>query len=339
MDPETKFQNARDESCEFTRGMLGIKKKGLLQMKTLVGGSAVVALLASMMLTGGCVGQDKYDEAVAAARRANDQLAGVMDAMEKLKKDNKDLQAQLGEKQAALDAISQQYGIAKDELAKARDEFNRLNDKYIALLNQPKPPPTDVLPEDLNKALKDLADANGWTYDSTRGVVRLSSDLTFEKGKDDVLPGPKAALEKFAKIMNTASASPFYVYVAGHTDDIPIRAGTPTYKRHPTNWYLSVHRAISVQQVLSGAGLADKRIGAMGYGENYPIVPNAAGHKGSATNRRVELWVVPESKFLVLPMSGGGETETTVPETPKPVKHHGKTPAASKPAPEEETPG
>ncbi len=313
-------------------GMLGIQKKGLLQMKTLVGVSAVVALLASMMLTGGCVGQDKYDEAVAAARRANDQLAGVMDAMEKLKKDNKDLQAQLSERDAALAAESQKYAIAKDELAKAQDAYNKLNDKYLALLNQPKPPTELPLPEDLSDALKKLAEANGWTYDPTRGVVRLSSDLTFEKGKDDVRPGPKAALEKFAKIMNTASAAPFYVYVAGHTDDIPIIPGTPTYKRHPTNWYLSVHRAISVQQVLSGAGLADKRIGAMGYGENYPIVPNAANHKGSPTNRRVELWVVPESKFLVLPMSQGGETETAAPE--KPAKHHG-TPA-SKPAEEEE---
>jgi flagellar motor protein MotB len=308
-------------------------------MKTLVAVPAFVALLASVMLTGGCVDQAKYDEAVAAARRANDQLAGVMDALEKLKKDNKDLQAQLAEKDAALSAESQKYALTKDELAKARDEFNRLNEKYLALLNQPKPPTEMPLPDDLNKALKDLADANGWTYDATRGVVRLSSDLTFEKGKDDVRPGPKAALEKFARIMNSASASPFYVYVAGHTDDIPIRQGTATFKRHPDNWYLSVHRAISVEQVLSGAGLKDTRIGAMGYGENYPIVPNAAGHRGSSTNRRVELWVVPEAKFLVLPMSEGGKTETTVPETTAtPSKHHGRTAPASKPAAEEEAP-
>jgi flagellar motor protein MotB len=305
-------------------------------MKTLVAVPAVVALLASMMLTGGCVDQAKYDEAVAAARRANDQLNGVMDALEKLKKDNKDLMAQLDEKQRALDAEMQRNGILTEEGKKARDAYDKLNERYLALLNQPKPPTTELpLPDDLNEALKKLAEANGWTYDPTRGVVRLSSDLTFEKGKDDVRPGPKAALEKFAKIMNTASAAPFYVYVAGHTDDIPIRPGTATFKRHPDNWYLSVHRAISVEQVLSGAGLKDTRIGAMGYGENYPIVPNAAGHKGSSTNRRVELWVVPQSKFLVLPMSEGGGAETTVPETATPAKHHGRTAPASKPAEEE----
>jgi flagellar motor protein MotB len=304
-------------------------------MKTLVAVPAVVALLASMMLTGGCVGQDKYDEARAAAARANEQLNGVMEALEKLKKDNKDLMAQLDEKQRALDAAMQANGILTDEGKKARDAYDALNAKYLALLNQPKPPSELPLPDELNEALKKLADANGWTYDPTRGVVRLSSDLTFEKGKDDVRPGPKAALEKFAKIMNTASAAPFYVYVAGHTDDIPIRPGTLTFKRHPDNWYLSVHRAISVEQVLSGAGLVDKRIGAMGYGENYPIVPNAAGHKGSSTNRRVELWVVPQAKFLVLPMSEGGGTETAVPETPKPAKHHGRTAPASAPAEEE----
>lgn len=308
-------------------------------MKTLVAVPAVVALLAGMMLTGGCVDQAKYDEAVAAARRANDQLAGVMDALEKLKKDNRDLQAQLAEKQAALDAEMQKNGLLTEEGKRARDEYNKLNEKYLALLNQPKDATPMPLPDDLNEALKKLAADNGWTYDATRGVVKLPSDLTFEKGKDDVRPGAKAALEKFAKLMNMASATPFYVYVAGHTDDIPIRQGTATYKRHPDNWYLSVHRAISVEQVLSGAGLTDKRIGAMGYGENYPIVPNAAGHKGSSTNRRVELWVVPQAKFLVLPMSEGGGTETTVPETAAPGRHHGRTaPAATKPAAEEETP-
>ena len=308
-------------------------------MKTLVAVPAVVALLASMMLTGGCVDQAKYDEAVAAARRANDQLAGVMDALEKLKKDNKDLQAQLSEKDAALAAANEKSGVLSDELAKARKAYDELNAKYLALLNDHKEPIATVLPPDVNQALKDLVkDIPGAKYDETRGVVSFSSDLTFEKGKDDVLPGPKASLEKFARIMNKPSAAPFYVYVAGHTDDIPIRPGTQTFKRHPDNWYLSVHRAISVEQVLSGAGLTDKRIGAMGYGENYPIVPNAAGHKGSSTNRRVELWIVPESKFLVLPMSEGGGAETTVPETPKPGRHHGRTTPASKPAAEEVAP-
>ena len=310
-------------------------------MKTLVAVPAVVALLAGMMLTGGCVGQDKYDEAVAAARRANEQLNSVMDAMEKLKKDKQDLLAQLDEKDRALAAAMEKSGILSDEYKKALAERDAAMAKYLALLNQPKPPTDVALPSELNDALKKLAEANGWQYDEKRGVVRLSSDLTFEKGKDVVLPGPKAALEKFAGIMNTATAAPFYVYVAGHTDDIPIRSGSVTAQRHPNNWYLSVHRAISVEQVLSGAGLVDKRIGAMGYGENYPITPNAANHKGSKVNRRVELWVVPEAKFLVLPMSEGGApgTETTtVPETPK--KHHGRTSPATKPAAEEteETP-
>ena len=289
-------------------------------MKTLVAVPAVVALLAGMMLTGGCATRAELDEARAAARRANDALAAVQDALEKLKDQNRELLAQIDAKQRALDAEIQKNALLTAAYNKLKGENDDLNTRYLAALEAlKKKPDVAVLPDEVNAALKDLADKNGWIWDEKRGVVRLSSDLTFEKGKDVVKPGPKAALEKFAKIMNGATASPFYVYVAGHTDDIPIRKGSPTAERHPDNWYLSVHRSISVQQVLSGAGLKDNRIGAMGYGENYPIAPNAAGNKGNAVNRRVELWIVPEGKFLVLPMNTGVDETPKKPDTTPPV--------------------
>jgi flagellar motor protein MotB len=281
-----------------------------------------VTLLAGMMLTGGCATRAELDEARAAARRANDALAAAQNALEQLKDKNKELMAQLDERQRLLDAEMQKNGLLTAAYNKLKGEYDALNEKYLALLVH-KEPVTTALPDEVNEALRKLAEENGWKFDEKRGVVRLSSDLTFEKGKDVVKPGPKAALEKFARIMNGATASPFYVYVAGHTDDIPIRKGTKTAEMHPNNWYLSVHRSISVQQVLSGAGLKDKRIGAMGYGENYPIAPNAAGNKGNAINRRVELWIVPVEKFLVLPMTEGGDETPAV----EPTKKTGKTPA------------
>ena len=95
--------------------------------------------------------------------------------------------------------------------------------------------------------------------------------------------------------VNTPAAAKFHVYVAGHTDDIPIRLSRD---RHPNNWYLSVHRAVAVQQVLTKAGLADERIGTMGFSKYHPVVANAPNEGGARENRRVEIWIVPPDRFL-----------------------------------------
>lgn len=266
-------------------------------MKTLVAVPMVVALLAGMMLTGGCVSQAKYDEALAAARRANDARDAALAALEQLKEKNRELMAQLDESKRALDAEAAKYALLKSAYDKLMADYKALADKGPIVIEKQGP-----IPEDLNAAIKEWARRNGLPYDAERGVVRFPNELLFEKGKDFVSEKGKAALKGFAELMARADAAEFCIYVAGHTDDIPIRPKTPTAEMHPNNWYLSVHRSIAVQQELTKSGLQDERIGAMGYGENHPIAPNAAGKKGNALNRRVELWIVPKAKFLVLPL-------------------------------------
>mgnify|MGYP003693640179 CR=1 FL=1 len=60
--------------------------------------------------------------------------------------------------------------------------------------------------------------------------------------------------------------------VVGHTDTLPI--GPITGRKHPTNWHLSVHRAIAVMFTLKNYGVEYLRMGCMGYGEFRPRVPN-----------------------------------------------------------------
>ena len=71
-----------------------------------------------------------------------------------------------------------------------------------------------------------------------------------------------------------------------------------TIQRHPDNWYLSVHRSVAVQEVLTGAGLAPQRVGLMGFSEYHPVAANASGKGGNQANRRVELWIVPPDRFI-----------------------------------------
>ena len=60
---------------------------------------------------------------------------------------------------------------------------------------------------------------------------------------------------------------------------------------HPTNWHLSTNRANSVVLALNKSGIKDQRLGAAGYSENQPVVPNADSHSRQR-NRRVEIFVL-----------------------------------------------
>ncbi|MCK5175184.1 MAG: OmpA family protein, partial [Planctomycetes bacterium] len=62
---------------------------------------------------------------------------------------------------------------------------------------------------------------------------------------------------------------------------------------HPTNWHLSVHRAISVLNVMTQNKVSPKRLSVRGFGEFRPAEPNKADKKGNAANRRVEIFIVP----------------------------------------------
>ena len=75
----------------------------------------------------------------------------------------------------------------------------------------------------MEKLAKELD--HGCYYDKDKGALIMPSDLTFEKGSDVVRPEAKATLQEFAKIMQRPTAANLKVYVAGHTDDLPILRG------------------------------------------------------------------------------------------------------------------
>ena len=281
-------------------------------MRSFVATAVATTMLAGLLLAGGCVAKEKYDKAVAMMRNANEQLENSQQALRDAREDNSELQEQLGDCDAALQSKSDEVALlekSKDELSA---EFAKLQALYEKLSQGDKPVdlPPFPLPAKVDQALKAFAAANPGLLDylPQYGMVKLKSDLTFAVGSHMVRPAAQDALKKLVAIVNSPEASSFNVYVAGHTDDIPIVKET-TKRMHPNNWYLSVHRAVAVEQVLTTAGLKPERIGAMGFGEYHPVAPNAAGHKGNRLNRRVEIWLVPPDRFL----TAGGPA---VPESP-----------------------
>ncbi len=263
------------------------------------------AILAGTVMLGGCVSKQELDELRVINRNAREELAkcrqslrGAEENNQKLADRARDMQATLTFKDELIAKYDRDGKLLKDRLAELKKRLDNLTGPTPTPL-----PPFRPLPQPVDKALKEFAAANPQLveYVSRYGMVKFKSDeaLTFDKGKVDVRPAAREALAKFVEIINTDAASKFHVYVAGHTDDIPIKLPA-TRGRHPTNWYLSVHRAVAVQKVLQAAGLAPGRIGVMGFGEFHPVAPNAAGKRGNKLNRRVEIWIVPPGRFLTL---------------------------------------
>ena len=258
-------------------------------------------------------------------------IAGCSDEVTRLKSQNRVLADRLDEKNAQLDQLKAQRdemsakleevmgksNLSATELMSLQEKnqeyikaYEDLKKRYDELYDKRRPIVIGaVLPPELNTALKAFAQANPKMaeFDEKKGMVKFKSDLTFAKGSAVVGDEANTMLTELAKILGTQGAQDFAVYIAGHTDDIPI--GNPeTKRRHPTNWYLSAHRAIGVQKALQQAGMNPDRIAVMGFGEYQPIEANQPNHKGNPANRRVEIWVDPKGTFLVDTMEGAAPT-------------------------------
>jgi chemotaxis protein MotB len=276
-------------------------------MKTTLATALVGCLLAGLLSTGGCVSKAEYDKLMAMNRAAVAEKNQAIAAAQELRAENQRLTEELEAAQKTLEAKNNEIALLQAAKGDLQKKFDDLMAEYQKLTGRaPAPLPEIVLPPELDKQLRDLAAANPdiMEYLPKYGMVKLKSDLTFAKGSDQVATNAKEALAKFVQIMSGTTGMTYNVYVAGHTDDIPILK-PETKRMHPDNWYLSVHRAVAVEKELSAGGMTPERIGAMGFGEYHPVAPNAAGKKGNAVNRRVEIWIVPPDRFLTLPGTGG----------------------------------
>ena len=119
-------------------------------------------------------------------------------------------------------------------------------------------------------------------------VVSIQDTLLFASGSAEITPGARNILKKISWVL---SASPNYIKIEGHTDNLPINT-----VRFPSNWELSVLRATNVLHILvKEGGIDPKRLSATGYGEYRPRADNKT-EAGRSSNRRVDL-VILRSKY------------------------------------------
>jgi chemotaxis protein MotB len=156
--------------------------------------------------------------------------------------------------------------------------------------------PTSALPAKVDEALLAFARRHAgrvW-YERGRAAVSFANDRLFESGSDRVRAEAQVVLGELAGIAAMTKPDEFEIIVVGHTDNTAI-VNPQTLQAHPSNWHLSVHRAIAVKNVLSSAGLPESRMGVMGYGPFRPVSDD------KARNRRVEVFFVRRGEVKPLP--------------------------------------
>lgn len=246
----------------------------------LLGGAGLAAASAA-----GCVNQESYDQ----LREANNSLKArnqeLMDQNRALEASMNDIHGRVSTGDKTVDELQRLVAQYRDELARANGKLKDLDNRVSQLGFGPLDSATDA-------ALADLASkhAGMLTYDQAHGMLRFTSDVTFDSG-DFTLRGEAAqTIAALARILQeTPSAAQYDVVVVGHTDTqrVSIRPGRP----FTNNDQLSAFRAISVQNELVTNGMAKHKVMFAGFGESRPAVANNP-NGNTPQNRRVEVYLV-----------------------------------------------
>jgi outer membrane protein OmpA-like peptidoglycan-associated protein len=125
------------------------------------------------------------------------------------------------------------------------------------------------------------------TDDGRAILVNLPNGITFPVDSSAIQPDFRRTLDDIAGNLNRYPDSLIDVY--GHTD----ASGSDDY-----NLALSDRRARAVADYLSSRGVNPARIRWQGFGESQPIASNDS-EQGRATNRRVEIKIVPVTREQV----------------------------------------
>ncbi len=122
---------------------------------------------------------------------------------------------------------------------------------------------------------------------------------------------PRAGtLGTFEQIAASLSRTGYDLRVEGHTDNVPIHTA-----EFDSNWELSSARATRIARLfLELQAMPPDRLSAAGYAEFHPVASNGTA-EGRATNRRVDLVVLPRTKIYLsaagTPHAGGAWQKIT----------------------------
>jgi len=135
----------------------------------------------------------------------------------------------------------------------------------------------DSLQAEVNEGLIEIETEPGTT------IIRIQEKGSFPSGQAELTTSFTPILGKIAQVLAQTSGN---VYVAGHTDDVPISTA-----RFRSNWELSAARSVTmVHELLELSDINPGRFLVEGHADVDPLASNATP-EGRALNRRVEIIV------------------------------------------------
>ncbi len=263
----------------------------------------------------GCVPMDKYKAVTMELEQANERAAAASADAAKYKSAADAYKQQLEAVLAQGGNVGELNAKLNEENAGLKSQLAILQKRYEdAMANPNIVVQGNALPPEQSNALAEFARQypDLLEFDASRGVVKFKSDVTFPSGSSELNPRAQDAISKFGKLLNSNTFRNYDFFVAGHTDNTPVRHQATIAAGHKDNWYLSAHRAISVAHSLFSQGISQNRLGVQGFAEQRPIASNATPD-GQAKNRRVEVVILPTT-------AKNAPIQTASNPTPAPVK-------------------
>ncbi|WIG94895.1 OmpA family protein [Myxococcus sp. SDU36] len=262
-----------------------------------------LAALVALSTTTGCVSQGKFDakalEAENFAKGLNDEKGAREAAEAKVKA----LEEKVAELEQEREALNTRLGTAESRLTAGTAERRALEEKnaQLAALNDELARNTKKLAqakeelekrsseyENLAQSLKQEISDGKIQLSELKGkmTVQLKDKILFASGSARVGKEGEEALKKIADALKTVQGK--IIRVEGHTDDVPTGGG-----QFPSNWELSLARAMAVVRSLQNAGVDPTFLSAAGYGQYQPIAANDSAENRSL-NRRIEIVLAPK---------------------------------------------
>lgn len=248
--------------------------------------TALTVAVAGLGLGGCQVNQDTYDNLLSAYNGLKATNVELANENSQLHAAIDDLRRSIGSgSDAAGDAMAMNKRL-QDQNAELTRKLNELNDRLAGIDFKPGQldAATDAALQELARQFPDVL-----TYDSARGMLKFTSDVTFASGDYSLTDAGKRAVREFARIVDTnPSAAQYDILVAGHTDTQ--RVSQRPDRKFSNNGELSAFRALSVREEMMSSGVNPWRVGAAAFGETRPATQNAS-NGNTPQNRRVEVYL------------------------------------------------
>jgi chemotaxis protein MotB len=214
--------------------------------------------------------------------------------------------AELVQKVEKLEAERTELATAKEELSKdvqaKTGELAQLKGTYDGLQEKMK--------DEIAKGDIRLSQSGG------KLRVDLVDKILFDSGEAVISKRGEGVLARVGGVL--AAMDDKQIQVSGHTDSNPISEKLAS--QFPTNWELSVSRAINVVRFLEEkANVPAKNLIASGYGQHHPVASNKSA-AGRARNRRIEILLTPSLAPKAIAKSKLKEAEAEAAQVEKPAK-------------------